>query len=234
MAPVFQPRNTPPVDSAISREVISQNRLESTGGGFFITTDGYIITNRHVPNEGETVRVLTKSGTIPARVVTVLKASNIALLKEEGKFVALPVASSRGVRLGATAAIVGFPTIGLKGFSPKLAKGEIASLAGVQDDARHFQISVQVQPGNSGSALVDESGNVIGVVVAKLSQNAVLATAGTLAENVNYAEKSSCFLSFLESAPEVAAKLNEPVTTDRKFEDVIKDVEQAALLVLAY
>ncbi len=51
-----------------------------------------------------------------------------------------------------TVATVGFPNIGLQGFTPKLAKGEIASLAGAGDDARYFQISVPVQPGNSGGA----------------------------------------------------------------------------------
>jgi hypothetical protein len=49
----------------------------------------------------------------------------------------------------------GFPDIGLQGFAPKLAKGEIASLSGASDDPRYFQISVPVQPGNSGGALVD-------------------------------------------------------------------------------
>ena len=61
----------------------------------------------------------------------------------------LTVASSRSVKLGATVATVGFPSIGLQGFAPKLAKGEIASLSGAGDDARYFQISVPVQPGNS-------------------------------------------------------------------------------------
>jgi ribosomal protein S18 acetylase RimI-like enzyme len=42
----------------------------------------------------------------------------------------------------------------LQGFAPKLAKGEIASLSGAADDPRYFQISVPVQPGNSGGALV--------------------------------------------------------------------------------
>ena len=134
----------------------------------------------------------------------------------------------------ATAATVGFPNTGLQGFAPKLAKGEIASLAGAQDDARHFQISAPIQPGNSGGALVDERGNVIGVVVAKLSQKAALAATGTLAENVNYAVKSSYLLSFLESLPAVAAKLKEPNTRDRKFEDVVRSVEQATVLVLVY
>jgi len=47
-------------------------------------------------------------------------------------------------------ATVGFPDIGLQRFAPKLAKGEIASLSGAQDDARYFQISVPVQPGRVG------------------------------------------------------------------------------------
>ena len=131
-------------------------------------------------------------------------------------------------------ATVGFPNIGLQGFAPKLAKGEIASLSGAADDARYFQISVPVQPGNSGGALVDERGNVVGVVAAKLSARAALSASGALPENVNYAVKSSFLLGFLESVPEVAAKLREPNTKDRKFEDVVKAAEQAAVLVLVY
>jgi hypothetical protein len=71
-------------------------------------------------------------------------------------------------------------------------------------------------------------------VVAKLSQKAALATSGSLAENVNYAIKSSYLLSFLESVPEVTAKLKEPNTTERNFEATIKDLEQASVLVLVY
>ena len=123
---------------------------------------------------------------------------------------------------------------GLQGLASKLAKGEIASLSGAGDDARYFQISVPVEPGNSGGALVDERGNVVGVVSAKLSAWAALATSGSLPENVNYAVKSSFLLGFLESLPEVSAKLKEPNTKERKFEDVVKSAEQAAVLVLVY
>jgi S1-C subfamily serine protease len=95
-------------------------------------------------------------------------------------------------------------------------------------------MSVPVQPGNSGGALVDEHGNVVGVVSAKLSARAALDATGSLPENVNYAVKSSFLLSFLKSAPEVSAKLKEPVTIDRKFEDVVKSAQDAAVLVLVY
>jgi hypothetical protein len=72
---------------------------------------------------------------------------------------------------------------------------------------------------------------VVGVVSAKLSASAALRSSGALTENVNYAVKSSYFLSFLESVPDVASTLKEPSAKDKKFEDVVKAVEQAAVLV---
>jgi len=56
----------------------------------------------------------------------------------------------------------------------------------------------------------------------------------SLPENVNYAVKSSLLLSFLESVPAVSAKLKAPVTADRKFEEVVKSAQEAAVLVLVY
>jgi hypothetical protein len=81
---------------------------------------------------------------------------------------------------------------------------------------------------------VGARGNVVGVVVAKLSQPAALATTGTLAENVNYAVKSSFLLSFLESVPGLSARLPEPRPAPRPFEEVVADAEQATVLVLVY
>ena len=169
-----------------------------------------------------------------AKVVKVDAANDLALLKAEGRFAPLPVVASRAMRLGSTVATVGFPNVGLQEFAPKLARGEIAALSGVQDDARQFQISVPVQPGNSGGALVDKHGNVVGGVSGKLSARTALAANGSLPENVNYAVKSSFLLSFLESVPDVAAKLKEANTKGRKFEDVVKSAQQAAVLVLVY
>ena len=107
-------------------------------------------------------------------------------------------------------------------------------MSGAADDPRYFQISVPVQPGNSGGALVDAHGNVVGIVAAKLNAASALATSGQLPENVNYAVKSSLLLSFLESVPEVSARLKAPITADRKFDDVVKSAQGAAVLVLVY
>jgi S1-C subfamily serine protease len=213
---------------------IATDTPKATGTAFFITDDGYLISNYHVVKDATKVRLLTSAGLIEAKVVQVDAANDLALLKADGRFASLPIAASRTVNLGGTVATVGFPNIGMQGFSPKLAKGEIASLSGAGDDPRYFQISVPVQPGNSGGALVDERGNVIGIVSAKLSARAALAETGALPENVNYAVKSSFLLGFLESVPAVSAKLKAPMVADRKFEDVVKSAQDAAVLVLVY
>jgi hypothetical protein len=230
----FKPRKAPEAGASVSGKDVVDSNPAASGTGFFITEDGFLVTNEHVVHDATQICVLTSAGSTPARVVKVDEASDLALLKADGWFTPLPVAASRTIRLGNTVATVGFPNIGLQGFAPKLAKGEIAALTGIMDDSRYFQISVPVQPGNSGGALVDERGNVVGVVSAKLNVAAALATSGALPENVNYAVKSSLLLSFLESVPEVAAKLKEPNTKDRIFEDVVKSAEKAAVLVLVY
>ena len=230
----------------VPRKVIDRNEFSSpaettlsanpscTGTGFFITDDGFLVSNYHVVKDAAKVRLITGAGLIDAKVTKIDAANDLALLKADGKFTSLPVAASRTVKLGGTVATVGFPDTGLQGFSPKLAKGEIASLAGIQDDPRYFQISVPVQPGNSGGALVDARGNVVGIVAAKLNAKAALDASGALPENVNYAVKSSLLLSFLESVPNVSAKLKEPLTADRKFEDVVTSAQDAAVLVVVY
>jgi len=227
-------KGAPPSDSSFPLARAPELFPSTTGTGFFITDDGYLVTNQHVVGEGSSFRALTSGGLLSAKLVKVDEANDLAVLKVEGHFTALPVASSRAVKLGATVATVGFPNTGLQGYAPKLAKGEIASLSGAQDTARDFQISVPIQPGNSGGALVDTRGNVVGVVVAKLSARAALKATGELPENVNYAVKSSFLLGFLEALPQVAAKLEEPNTREVKFEEVVSAAEKAAVLVLVY
>jgi TPR repeat protein len=206
-----------------------------TGSGFFVTEDGYFLTAFHVVEDASRITVRTRAGTFAATLVKADKANDVALLKVNGKFPALPVTSSRGVKLGESVFTIGFPNIELQGFAPKLTKGEISSLTGMQDDPREFQISVAVQPGNSGGPLVNQNGNVVGIVEARLADMATLQTTGSLPQNVNYAMKSSVLNLLLESLPEVSAKLTEPnPSKDRKFEDVEKEAESAVALVLVY
>jgi uncharacterized protein len=225
---------TPSKESNITTPASPDSPIAS-GSGFFITDDGYLITNNHVVKIGTKIRLITSAGLIEAKVINVDATNDLALLKAKGKFLPLPITTSRSVQLGSTVTTVGFPDPSLQGFAPKLAKGEIASLSGLADDVRYFQISVPVQHGNSGGALVDEQGNVVGVVSARLGITIAEAkTSDELPENVNYAIKSSLLLNFLESTPEISAKLETPNTTDEKFSDVVKSAQNAAVLVLVY
>jgi len=107
-----------------------------------ITRDGYLVTNHHVVKDTSKVRAQTATGSLDAAGLRVDAALDLVLLKVTGAFDALPVVSSRSAHLGAMVATVGFPNIGLQGFEPKLSKGDISSLAGIQDDVRQFQFSV--------------------------------------------------------------------------------------------
>ncbi len=203
----------------------------ASGTGFFISEDGYCVTNAHVVANGTRFEVRTAKAAFPAKLVKLDVANDLAILKIESKTVSIAVVSSRDIRLGQAVFTIGFPNIDLQGMAPKLAKGEIAALSGVLDDARYFQISVPLQPGNSGGALVDEHGNVVGIVSAKLSAKAALESSGALPENVNYAIKSSYLLSLFESVTNLSIKLKEPSNRDVKFEDGVKAAQDSAVLV---
>jgi TPR repeat protein/S1-C subfamily serine protease len=207
----------------------------SSGTGFFISEDGYLLTNFHVVDDAMSIVIKCGGNTYPARLVKADPINDLALLKLAGKFKAIPLGPSRTAKMGDSVFTVGFPNPQLQGVAPKLTDGKISSLSGMQDDSRHFQISVAVQPGNSGGALVNSVGNIVGIVTARLSDKAALESSGALPQNVNYAVKSSFILAFLESVPELVGKLKEPwPVKERKFEDVVKDALEAAALVLVY
>jgi S1-C subfamily serine protease len=67
------------------------------------------------------------------------------------------------------------------------------------DDSRYLQISAPVQSGNSGGPLLDQSGNLVGVVSAKLNALKVALKDGDLPQNVNFAVKAAILQTFLNS-----------------------------------
>ncbi len=204
-----------------------------SGTGFFITDDGYLLTCFHVVTNATRIMVGTTQGVLPGELVESDPANDVALLKVDGKFAALPLADGGGVKLGESVFTVGFPDPAMQGLAPKLTRGEISSLAGVKDNPGEYQISVPVQPGNSGGAIVDEYGNVVGLVAARLSDQAALESSGMTAQDVNYAVKISCAKSLLDEMPGLPDKLKpRHPAKDRKFEDVVQEAQNALALVI--
>jgi S1-C subfamily serine protease len=216
----------------------AEANVEARGGwvgtGFFITDNGYLLTCFHVVNHPATsIQVGTKYGLFNAELVQSDPDKDVALLKVTGTFSSLPLVSSNSVNFGEAVFTIGFPNPKVQGWQPKLTRGEINSLSGFQDDTNEYQISVPVQPGNSGGALIDEQGNVVGIVAARLSDWAAVRTSGMTAQNVNYAVKSSCAKTLFDSVPGGPLKLKpEYLSDDRKFEDVVQSSQDAVALVL--
>ena len=202
--------------------------------GFFVTDDGYLVSNYHVVKDAGEIFLVTSIGTIAAAVVKVDEASDLALLKAAGQFSALPVADSQKVRLGSPVITVGFPDPPLMGFSAKFARGDIAALAGLKNEPVRFQLSVPIQPGNSGGALLDSCGNVVGIVSQKINPLSALESNGNLPENVNYAIKSRYLLRLLESVPELSTKLKACGTEPKNVEEIASEGERSSVLILIY
>jgi TPR repeat protein len=208
-------------------------RIDVTGSGFFVTSDGCFVTNHHVVAGAATVRVRTTAGTFPATVIRTDPTNDIAILQVAGEFSALAVRGSRGVKIADRVATLGFPNPELQGEAAKYASGEIAALSGPSDDPRFLQVSVPIQPGNSGGPLVDTSGAVVGVVVSQLDKIATFKLTGNIPENVNYAIKGTILLGVLESVPGLAEKVrSEPLKPATDAAEVAKTLEAACGLVM--
>jgi S1-C subfamily serine protease len=73
-------------------------------------------------------------------------------------------------------------------------------LAGLHNDTRFLQISAPVQPGNSGGPLHDSSGNIVGVVSAKLDAVRMVKATGDIPQNINFAIKTGALRDFLDNS----------------------------------
>lgn len=208
--------------------------LVASGTGFFITADGELATCAHVIQAGKSYRIATETGQYAATVVKVDKDRDLAILRVKGTFAPIPICPSADIRLGAMVGTVGYPNPELQGKSPKATKGEISSLTGLKDDEHAFQVSLPIQPGNSGGALFDARGNVVGIVAATLNQDVAKLSSGASAQNVNYAIKSAYLLNLIASIPGLKERLPASCAEEQKFEDVVAIAQKATGMVLVY
>ncbi|MCF0234730.1 MAG: trypsin-like peptidase domain-containing protein, partial [Thermoguttaceae bacterium] len=152
-----------------------QRELQGSGSGVIIREDGYIVTNNHVVDGATKIEVtLNNNKTYTATLVGTDPATDVALIKIDASGLpTVPFGNSDNLRLGEWVIAIGSPydlrstiTAGIvsaKGRSMPNYNGEFKIESFIQTDAA-------VNPGNSGGALMDKNGNLVGINTAIISQ----------------------------------------------------------------
>ena len=151
-----------------------QRERVGSGSGVIIREDGYIVTNNHVIDGATRIEVtLNNNETYPATLVGTDPATDVALLKIEANGLPIiPFGDSDKLRLGEWVIAIGSPydlrstiTAGIVS-----AKGRSMPSNGEYKIESFIQTDAAVNPGNSGGALVDKAGNLVGINTAIISQ----------------------------------------------------------------
>jgi S1-C subfamily serine protease len=125
-----------------------------------------------------------------ANVARRLESFDLALLKASVPLADYaPLGDSKSVEVGQRVWTLGFPVVDFLGIEPKFSDGSVSSLSGIEDAPQVFQVTVPVQPGNSGGPLVTEDGFVVGVVVSRAAELPFFRATGALPQGVNFAVK---------------------------------------------
>ena len=194
------PRGKPPPLPSGQQVGSSHAPHAISSGTAFVVAVGRIVTNNHVV-EGCGHMVARNAAGVeqPAPVLATDHTRDLALLSVPANFgPQLTFRSAPDVRRGETVVTYGFPLFGLLSNGPTLTTGAVSALSGLRDNQLNYQISAPVQPGNSGGPLLDSSGNVVGIVVAKLNAARIAEmTDGDIPQNVNFAVKAGPVLDFL-------------------------------------
>jgi S1-C subfamily serine protease len=215
-----------------------KDNARTTGSGFFISSEGIIATNAHVVERASNIEVTVanEAGNITYKAKTLLidSKNDVALLQIDDekfkKFNSIPYGMVENSDAGSRVFTIGYPLNDVMGSNYKVTDGIISSKSGIADDVRYYQISVPLQPGNSGGPLFNKDGNVIGITSARLNGQAV----GTQVENVNYAIKSSYLLSLYNMLPNPTKIPETSQVAARELQDQVKVLKNFVCLIKAY
>jgi len=151
----------------------------TSGSAFVIGADGHLLTCSHVLDDAAIITVWVGGKSYPAAVLYSDPKLDVALLKIEASGLsALPVGDEAAVEIGIDVRVFGFPLTDVLGGNLTATRGTVSGIM-VRDRRKLLQVDAPINPGNSGGPLINESGEVIGVVNAKL--------AGISVSNVGFA-----------------------------------------------
>ncbi|HEX8339916.1 MAG TPA: trypsin-like peptidase domain-containing protein [Tepidisphaeraceae bacterium] len=151
-----------------------------SGTGFFITEDGYIMTNRHVAAGGDRLIVRFSDGTQKvAEKILVDDKQDIAILKikSDKPTPAIRLAAYDSPPVGTDVTVMGFPLGAMLGGGVKITRGVVTSFEDTGPDCDVI-VDAQVNPGNSGGPMIDKNGNLMALVAMKTFADATVSSYG--------------------------------------------------------
>ena len=179
----------PTYDDDANSKIVSQTKdsWKPSGTGFFIDRNGYIATNHHVIDEAKEIQVNINNKSYLAKVVISDERSDLAILKIiDNSFIPLSSIhynfNDEISEVGNSVFALGFPLTQYMGEEIKFTDGKINAKSGFKGDISTYQISVPIQPGNSGGPLFDNNGTLVGITSSGLDKSKT--------DNVNYAIKT--------------------------------------------
>lgn len=217
-------------------DIAGGQSVSTSTGTAWVVSGGIAVTNHHVIAGKSNIVLMDQDGSrIPATVVAQDAEHDIALLSVgQAKLPAgLRLASGRA-RLGTSVFTIGFPRVDTLGKTPKLSLGVISSVNGLGDDPTSYQISVPIQPGNSGGPLVNMRGEVVGLITTMLGTVSDAGGEPQPLPNINYALKSDYVLALLRDVPgaaSVAESRGSRAVND--LEALADQVQRSVLIVMA-
>jgi S1-C subfamily serine protease/chromosomal replication initiation ATPase DnaA len=167
------PRSVTPLSegtSALQAAVVTIKLESGHGSGFFISKDGYLLTNHHVVEDYKFVTIkLTTGRQMPGEVLRLHKARDVALVKvNESAMAALPLLLEPP-DVAAEVYAVGTPYS--ETYSTTISKGIVSAYRTV-DDLKLIQSDAAIHGGSSGGAMVDRFGNVVAISVSGITSSA--------------------------------------------------------------
>jgi S1-C subfamily serine protease len=159
------------------------------GTGFVVREDGLILTAHHLVSDAASITLhFTDGRSLEAKIVKASQNIDLAVLKvNENTPNYLELAKVGSAQAGDQVFTLGYPAVSILGTEPKFTDGAISAKSGLGGEAIFLQVSVPVQPGNSGGPLVNEKGEVVGIITSGAAIRPFFEETGTLPQNVNWA-----------------------------------------------
>lgn len=172
---------------------------KGTGTVFVVGKSGHAITNKHVTDGCVELRIEGRDGV--AKHVTEDAVNDLALVQIPGevKAVASIANDPAKLRQGEDIVVFGFPLNSLLSSGGNLTPGVVSAMTGLGNNTNQIQITAPIQPGSSGSPVLNKKGEVVGVVSMKLSDTKMVKATGSVGQNVNFAVSGQTLRTFLDT-----------------------------------